>query len=233
MFKETCGVHDSDLLFCAATRTKTGRWAGGIKMNMDLVPIGENPPYDVNVIIEIPLGGNPVKYEFDKKSGAIYVDRFLHTAMYYPTNYGFVPHTLSDDGDPIDAAVLGQLPVIPGCVIKCRPIGVLIMEDESGIDEKILCVPVDELHPYYGDISSYRDLRPVLIEQIQHFFEHYKDLEHNKWVKVQRWGETEEAMGLIREAIERAENATKADKAKAAQDHNEELRDLGADPDRV
>ena len=105
-------------------------------MNMDLVPIGDNPPYDVNVIIEIPLGGNPVKYEFDKKSGAIFVDRFLHTAMYYPTNYGFVPHTLSDDGDPIDAAVLGQLPVIPGCVIKCRPIGVLIMEDESGIDEK-------------------------------------------------------------------------------------------------
>ena len=127
-------------------------------MNMDMVPIGENPPYDVNVIIEIPLGGNPVKYEFDKKSGAIFVDRFLHTAMYYPTNYGFVPHTLSDDGDPIDAAVLGQMPVIPGCVIKCRPIGVLIMEDESGIDEKLLCVPVDELHriteeeieKYYG-----------------------------------------------------------------------------------
>lgn len=202
-------------------------------MNMDLVPIGENPPYDVNVIIEIPLGGNPVKYEFDKKSGAIYVDRFLHTAMYYPTNYGFVPHTLSDDGDPIDAAVLGQLPVIPGCVIKCRPIGVLIMEDESGIDEKILCVPVDELHPYYGDISSYRDLRPVLIEQIQHFFEHYKDLEHDKWVKVQRWGETEEAMTLIREAIERAEAATKTDEANKADAHNDELRDLGADPDRV
>jgi inorganic pyrophosphatase len=202
-------------------------------MNMDLVPIGDNPPYDVNVIIEIPLGGNPVKYEFDKKSGAIYVDRFLHTAMYYPTNYGFVPHTLSDDGDPIDAAVLGQLPVIPGCVIKCRPIGVLIMEDESGIDEKILCVPVDELHPYYGDISSYRDLRPVLIEQIQHFFEHYKDLEHNKWVKVQRWGETEEAMTLIREAIERAEAKSKEEAAKKSEDHAEELRDMGADLDRV
>ena len=202
-------------------------------MNMDLVPIGDNPPYDVNVIIEIPLGGNPVKYEFDKKSGAIYVDRFLHTAMYYPTNYGFVPHTLSDDGVPIDAAVLGQLPVIPGCVIRCRPIGVLIMEDESGIDEKILCVPVDELHPYYGDISSYRDIRPVLIEQIQHFFEHYKDLEHDKWVKVQRWGETEEAMTLIREAIERAENATKAENAKTAQGHDDDLRDIGADPDRI
>ena len=202
-------------------------------MNMDLVPIGDNPPYDVNVIIEIPLGGNPVKYEFDKKSGAIYVDRFLHTAMYYPTNYGFVPHTLSDDGDPIDAAVLGQLPVIPGCVIKCRPIGVLLMEDESGIDEKILCVPVDELHPYYGDVSSYRDIRPVLIEQIQHFFEHYKDLEHDKWVKVQRWGETEEAMSLIREAIERAEAKSKEEAAEKAEAKAEELRDLGADPDRV
>ena len=202
-------------------------------MNMDLVPIGDNPPYDVNVIIEIPLGGNPVKYEFDKKSGAIYVDRFLHTAMYYPTNYGFVPHTLSDDGDQIDAAVLGQLPVIPGCVIKCRPIGVLIMEDESGIDEKILCVPVDELHPYYGDVSSYRDIRPVLIEQIQHFFEHYKDLEHDKWVKVQRWGETEEAMSLIREAIERAEAKSKEEAAEKAEAKAEELRDLGADPDRV
>ena len=202
-------------------------------MNMDLVPIGDNPPYDVNVIIEIPLGGNPVKYEFDKKSGAIYVDRFLHTAMYYPTNYGFVPHTLSDDGDPIDAAVLGQLPVIPGCVIKCRPIGVLIMEDESGIDEKILCVPVDELHPYYGDVSSYRDIRPVLIEQIQHLFEHYKDLEHDKWVKVQRWGETEEAMSLIREAIERAEAKSKEEAAEKAEAKAEELRDLGADPDRV
>lgn len=176
-------------------------------MDMALVPIGDNPPYEINVVIEIPLGGNPVKYELDKKSGAIYVDRFLHTAMYYPCNYGFIPHTLSEDGDPTDAAVLSQMPVIPGCVIKCRPIGVLIMEDESGIDEKILCVPVDELHPYYGDISSYRDIRPVLIEQIQHFFEHYKDLEKDKWVKVQRWGETEEAVGLIRDAIERAEAA--------------------------
>lgn len=176
-------------------------------MNMDMVPIGENPPYDVNVIIEIPLGGNPVKYEFDKKSGAIFVDRFLHTAMYYPTNYGFVPHTLSDDGDPIDAAVLGQMPVIPGCVIKCRPIGVLIMEDESGIDEKLLCVPVDELHPYYGDVSSYRDIRPVLIEQIQHFFEHYKDLEPGKWVQIGDWMNAEVAQSLIVEAIARGKDA--------------------------
>lgn len=182
-------------------------------MNMDMVPAGDNPPYDVNVVIEIPLGGNPVKYELDKKSGAIFVDRFLHTAMYYPCNYGFVPHTLSDDGDPIDAAVVSQMPVIPGCVIKCRPIGVLIMEDEAGIDEKLLCVPVDDLHPFYGDVSSYRDIRPVMIEQIQHFFEHYKDLEPNKWVKVKRWGEAEEAMELIRQAIDRAAAADDGDTA--------------------
>ncbi len=176
-------------------------------MNIDQVSIGENPPYDVNVIIEIPIGGNPVKYELDKKSGAMYVDRFLHTAMYYPCNYGFIPHTLSDDGDPTDAAVLGQIPVIPGVIIRSRPIGVLMMEDESGIDEKILCVPVDELHPFYGDVGSYRDIRPVMLEQITHFFEHYKDLEPGKWVKVKRWGEPEEAIELIRAAIERAAKA--------------------------
>jgi len=173
-------------------------------MIIDRIPVGENPPYDVNVIIEIPIGGVPVKYELNKDSGAMYVDRFLHTAMYYPCNYGFIPHTLSDDGDPIDAAVLGQIPVIPGSIIRSRPIGVLMMEDESGIDEKILCVPVDELHPYYGDVGSYRDIRPVLLDQIAHFFEHYKDLEQKKWVKVQGWGEAEEALELIRAAIGRA-----------------------------
>ena len=176
-------------------------------MIIDRIPIGKNPPYDVNVIIEIPIGGVPVKYELDKESGAMYVDRFLHTAMYYPCNYGFIPHTLSDDGDPIDAAVLGQIPVIPGVVIRSRPIGVLMMEDESGIDEKILCVPVDDLHPYYGDVGSYGDIRPVLLDQIAHFFEHYKDLEASKWVKVKGWGETEEAMDLIRVAIDRAKQA--------------------------
>ena len=176
-------------------------------MSFDLVPSGKNLPDDINVIIEIPIGGVPVKYELDKESGAMYVDRFLHTAMYYPCNYGFIPHTLSDDGDPIDAAVLGQIPVIPGVVIRSRPIGVLMMEDESGIDEKILCVPVDDLHPYYGDVGSYRDIRPVLLDQIAHFFEHYKDLEASKWVKVKGWGETEEAMDLIRVAIDRAKQA--------------------------
>ncbi|MBC8339577.1 MAG: inorganic diphosphatase [Rhodospirillales bacterium] len=173
-------------------------------MDVTRIPVGSNPPHEVNVIIEIPLGGVPVKYELDKESGAMYVDRFLHTAMYYPCNYGFIPHTLSDDGDPIDAAVVGQIPVIPGVIIRSRPVGVLIMEDESGIDEKILCVPVDDLHPFYTNISSYRDLRPILIDQIAHFFEHYKDLETDKWVKVQGWGEAEEATRLIEQAIARA-----------------------------
>ncbi len=176
-------------------------------MDIKKIPVGKNPPYEVNVIIEIPLGGNPVKYEMDKESGAMFVDRFLHTAMYYPCNYGFIPHTLSQDGDPVDAAVLAQVPVTPGVVIASRPIGVLIMEDEGGIDEKILCVPVDKLHPYYSNVGSYRDIRPILLEQIAHFFEHYKDLERGKWVKVQRWGEAEEAQTLIREGIERAKGA--------------------------
>lgn len=173
-------------------------------MDLSKVPVGRNAPYELNVVIEIPMGGNPVKYELDKDSGAMFVDRFLHTAMYYPVNYGFIPHTLSDDGDPVDAAVLGQVPVQPGVIIRSRPIGVLIMEDESGIDEKILCVPVDDLHPYYGDVASYRDIREVHVNQIAHFFEHYKDLESGKWVKVKRWGEAEEALDLIREGIARA-----------------------------
>jgi len=179
-------------------------------MNMDRIPVGENPPYDVNVIIEIPMGGNPVKYELDKESGAMFVDRFLHTAMYYPSNYGFIPHTLSEDGDPTDAMVLGQVPVQPGVIIRSRPIGVLMMEDEGGIDEKILCVPVDKLHPYYGNVGSYRDLRPVMLDQIAHFFEHYKDLERGKWAKIKGWGEAEQAMDLIRDGMERARNKGKA-----------------------
>lgn len=180
-------------------------------MDFSKIPIGRNPPGEVNVVIEIPMGGNPVKYEFDKDSGAMYVDRFLHTAMYYPCNYGFVPHTLSDDGDPIDAAVLSQFPVQAGVIIPSRPVGVLLMEDESGIDEKILCVPLDDLHPYYGNIKSLKDVRPVLLDQISHFFEHYKDLEPDKWVKVQGWGEQDKAFKLIEEAVARAQATNRKD----------------------
>jgi inorganic pyrophosphatase len=166
-------------------------------MDISKISIGKNVPWDVNVIIEIPCGGSPVKYEIDKNSGAMFVDRFLHTAMYYPANYGFIPKTLAADGDPVDALVAGSTPVVPGAVIRCRPIGVLIMEDEAGHDEKILMVPVDQLNPYYSAIKSYEDLPSILRDQIAHFFEHYKDLEHEKWVKVVRWGGPEEAAQLI------------------------------------
>ena len=174
-------------------------------MNLDQVPIGDNPPYDVNVLIEIPLGGNPVKYEVDKKSGALFVDRFLHTAMYYPTNYGFVPHTLSDDGDPIDAAVLGQMPVIPGCIIKCRPIGVLNMTDESGKDAKVLAVPIDKLSTIYRKVQETEDAPELLLQQIEHFFSHYKDLEPGKWVKIDGWAGSAAAKEEIVASVKRFE----------------------------
>lgn len=181
-------------------------------MDITKVTAGKNPPYDINVIIEIPMGGTPVKYELDKASGTMFVDRFLNTAMYYPCNYGFIPHSLSEDGDPVDAAVLCQVPVSPGVVIRSRPIGVLIMEDESGIDEKILCVPVDELHPYYTNISSYRELPRILCDQLFHFFTHYKDLEKGKWVEVKRWGEPDEAFNLIRQGVERRQKEDRNEK---------------------
>jgi len=170
-------------------------------MNLEKIPIGRNPPWDVNVIVEVPVGGEPVKYELDKDSGAMYVDRFLHTAMRYPCNYGFVPHTLAADGDPVDILVAAPNTVVPGAVVRARPIGVLIMEDEAGADEKILSVPVDDLHPYYSEVTSYRGLPKILREQIAHFFQHYKDLEPGKWVKIARWGEADEACRLIEQAI--------------------------------
>lgn len=173
-------------------------------MDISKIPIGKNPPWDLNVIIEVPLGGEPVKYELDKESGAMFVDRFLHTSMRYPCNYGFVPHTLALDGDPVDVLVAARNPVVPGSVVRARPIGVLIMEDEAGQDEKILTVPVDALHPYYSNVSSYRNIPPILLEQIRHFFQHYKDLEPNKWVKVNRWGEADEACRMIEDAIKAA-----------------------------
>jgi len=176
-------------------------------MDISKIPVGRKPPQDVNAIIEIPLGGVPVKYELDKESGVLFVDRFLHTAMFYPGNYGFIPHTLSGDGDPCDVLVVGQVPVVPGAVIRCRPVGALLMEDESGQDEKILAVPVDALHPFYTGVRSHSDLPAVLCEQIAHFFQHYKDLEKGKWSKIVRWVGTSEAETLIVEAIARAGNA--------------------------
>ncbi len=170
-------------------------------MDLAKVPVGRMPPWDINVMIEIPLRGEPVKYEVDKNSGAVFVDRFLHTAMFYPGNYGFVPHTLACDGDPVDVLVVGPTSVIPGAIVRSRPIGVLIMEDEAGKDEKIIAVPVDELHPFHTNVASYRNLPEILIQQVTHFFQHYKDLEKGKWTKVVRWGEADEAAQLISQGI--------------------------------
>lgn len=173
-------------------------------MRIDAIPIGADPPRDVNVIVEVPIGGEPIKYELDKAAGTLVVDRFLHTPMRYPGNYGFVPHTLSADGDPIDALVANTRPIVPGAVINVRPIGVLKMVDDAGRDEKILAVPTPKLTKRYAHIVNYTDLPPITLEQVQHFFEHYKDLEPGKWVKLDGWGDAEEARQLLSEAIARA-----------------------------
>ncbi len=170
-------------------------------MILDRVPVGKSVPNDVNVIIEIPLHGEPVKYEVDKDTGAMFVDRFLATAMHYPCNYGYIPHTLCDDGDPADVLVVSPLPLIPGSVVRCRPVGVLLMEDESGEDAKIVGVPIDKLTSMYRHINNYRDLPRELLDRIAHFFEHYKDLEPGKWVKVTGWGDVEQAKEEILKAI--------------------------------
>jgi inorganic pyrophosphatase len=172
-------------------------------MRIDAIAIGHNPPDDVNVIVEVPIGGEPIKYEMDKAAGTLVVDRFLHTPMRYPGNYGFVPHTLSDDGDPIDVLVANTRPIVPGAVINVRPIGVLKMDDEAGGDEKIIAVPVPKLTKRYEHVVNYTDMPEITLQQIQHFFEHYKDLEPGKWVKVVGWGDAQEAKRLIGEAIER------------------------------
>ncbi|AEV34574.1 Inorganic diphosphatase [Pseudovibrio sp. FO-BEG1] len=172
-------------------------------MRIDRIPVGKNPPEDINVIIEVPVGGEPIKYEMEKESGAMYVDRFLYTPMRYPGNYGFVPHTLCGDGDPIDVVVVNQRPIVPGAVMSCRPIGVLIMEDESGQDEKIIAVPSSKLTRRYESVHTIEDLPEITIKQIEHFFEHYKDLEPNKWVKITGIHGAEEAKRLIVESIER------------------------------
>ena len=173
-------------------------------MDLARIPTGADPPDDVNVVVEIPQGGEPVKYEFDKETGALRVDRFLHTAMFYPGNYGFIPGTLSRDGDPLDVLVVTQVPVVAGAVIRFRPVGALVMEDDAGGDEKIIAVPVDALHPFFRDVRNYADLPPLLCEQIAHFFQHYKDLERGKWVKIVRWADAAAARQLVVDAIARA-----------------------------
>ncbi len=176
-------------------------------MNFLKIAIGQNPPTDVNVIIENPMGGEPIKYEIDKESGAMFVDRFLHTAMYYPGNYGFIPHTLSGDGDPVDVLVISRMAVMPGAVMRSRPIGVLLMEDDKGLDEKIIAVPHSKLYPYHDNVEDIDQLRPILKDKIAHFFAHYKDLEPNKWSKVLGWGDAEKAGQMILEGVERAKQA--------------------------
>jgi inorganic pyrophosphatase len=176
-------------------------------MRIDAIAIGKNPPEDVNVIIEVAIGGEPIKYELDKEAGTLVVDRFLYTPMRYPGNYGFVPHTLSDDGDPIDVLVANTRPIVPGAVINVRPVGVLKMMDESGGDEKIIAVPSPKLTQRYVNVHNYTDMPSITLDQIQHFFEHYKDLEPNKWVKLLGWGDAGEAKALIMDAIERERSA--------------------------
>ncbi|MCP5145668.1 MAG: inorganic diphosphatase [Gammaproteobacteria bacterium] len=173
-------------------------------MDITSLPVGKTPPHDVNVIIEVPVRSDPIKYEFDKESGAIVVDRFLYTTMFYPCNYGFIPHTLGMDGDPVDVMVVGRMPVQPGAVIAVRPIGVLELEDEAGGDEKILAVPVRRITHVYDKVQSWSDLPEIDLKRIQHFFEHYKDLEPEKWVRVGSWRDTDIAHQLILEGIERA-----------------------------
>ncbi|KQU73105.1 inorganic pyrophosphatase [Aminobacter sp. DSM 101952] len=173
-------------------------------MRIDAIAIGKNPPEDVNVIVEVPVGGQPIKYEMDKEAGTLVVDRFLYTPMHYPGNYGFVPHTLSGDGDPIDVLVCNTRQLIPGCVINVRPIGVLVMEDNAGQDEKVIAVPSPKLTRRYEDVHEYTDLPEITLKQIEHFFAHYKDLEPGKWVKIEGWHDAAYAKKMIVEAIERA-----------------------------
>jgi inorganic pyrophosphatase len=173
-------------------------------MRIDAVSIGKNPPDEVNVIVEVPVGGEPIKYEMDKEAGTLVVDRFLYTSMRYPGNYGFIPHTLSEDGDPCDVLIANQRGIVPGAIIAVRPVGVLLMTDEAGVDEKIIAVPVPKLTRRYDKVQNYTDLPEITLKQIEHFFSHYKDLEDGKWVKLNGWGDVEEARKSILVSIERA-----------------------------
>lgn len=173
-------------------------------MNLDAIPAGRSLPDDLNVVIEIPAYGAPIKYEFDKDAGALAVDRLVATAMYYPCNYGFVPHTLAEDGDPVDMLVMTPTPLIPGCIVRARPLGILHMSDEKGPDAKLVGVPVSKLTPLYDGLASHEDLPPGLLRQIEHFFEQYKTLEPNKWVKIDGWGGLEAARKEITDGVQRA-----------------------------
>jgi len=180
-------------------------------VRLEAIDYGDKAPEEVNVVIEVPIGGEPIKYEMDKASGALVVDRFLYTSMRYPGNYGFIPNTLSDDGDPCDVVVVNTRAIIPGAIMACRIVGVLIMEDEAGGDEKLLAVPAPKLTQRYDKVKNYTDLPEITLQQIEHFFAHYKDLEPNKWVKIVRWGDAAEAHKLVSQGIERAKAAkTKA-----------------------
>src|SRR3954465_2025993 len=177
-------------------------------MKIDLISCGDEPPHNLNVVIEVPIGGEPVKYEFDKKSGALFVDRILHTPMRYPANYGFIPHTMSPDGDPLDALVVARSPFIPGSVVRARPIAVLFLEDEAGGAEKLLTGPGDRTFPYYENAGAHTHLPGIVMQQNEHFFTHYKDLEPEKWVRVGHWGSAEDARKVVAEAIARARART-------------------------
>lgn len=176
-------------------------------MSLNLVKPGKDVPNDINVVIEIPAHSDPVKYEVDKETGVMFVDRFMSTAMFYPCNYGYVPNTLSEDGDPVDVLVVSPVRLVSGTVIRCRPVGMLSMIDEAGRDSKVLAVPIDRISPIYNNIRSHKDLPQSLLAQIAHFFEHYKDLEANKWVKVEGWVGVEEAKAEIIASVERYQNA--------------------------
>lgn len=172
-------------------------------MRIEHIEIGRDCPREVNVIVEVPVGGEPIKYEMDKKAGTLVVDRFLYTSMRYPGNYGFIPHTLSMDGDPVDVLIANQRGIVPGAVVAVRPVGVLKMQDEAGGDEKIIAVPVPRLTRRYENVHNYTDLPEITRQQIEHFFEHYKDLEKGKWVKTSGWGDAAEAQKMILEGVER------------------------------
>jgi inorganic pyrophosphatase len=178
-----------------------------VLLRIEAVSLGADPPHEINVIVEVPVGGEPIKYEMDKEAGTLVVDRFLYTSMRYPGNYGFMPHTLSGDGDPLDVLIANQRGIVPGAIVAVRPIGVLRMQDEAGVDEKIIAVPVPRLTRRYDQVQDYTQLPEITIKQIEHFFEHYKDLEEFKWVKALGWGDVNEAKRIILESIERAKSS--------------------------